>query len=302
MESALEPPAGTTPDFDGLYKVPPAQIGIRVVCLFLCAVSIAVRWYVRLVIVRQLDSSDAALLLSGYANILEIVYGPTMFFAKYAVLRQIEAIFFTHRRDSFAFKFVWTLIWANLMFYVAIMISFIFACMLREKIKNPELPGRCIDSNSSIIATGAINVVSDITILIIPLISVYRLQMPLKTKIGVAGVFAVGIFACIASIVRLYYSVEWTFTKDFTFAMEPVSSWALGEFTTVIIVACAPSFASLLRHFVRMGKDRRSRKSSYPLSDGSNSKLKHNSSRARTAIEDKTDYALEASRKHTNTI
>ncbi|KAI0482604.1 hypothetical protein GGR56DRAFT_620761 [Xylariaceae sp. FL0804] len=127
------------------------------------------------------------------ANFLEILYGPTMFTAKYVVLKQIEDIFYRHRRQTLASKVIWGLIGANLIFYAALFFAFIFACVPRDKIANPLLPGRCIDTNASIIATSAINVVSDLTILLIPLAAVSHLQLPARTKIGVAGVFAVGV-------------------------------------------------------------------------------------------------------------
>lgn len=126
-------------------------------------------------------------------NVIEILYGPTMFFAKYAVLRQIELIFLHHRRKHLAYNVIWALIWANLIFYGAIFISFILACVPREKIWDPVIQGRCIDTYASIIATSAINVVSDFTILIVPLVGVWNLQIPPKRKIGAAIVFGVGI-------------------------------------------------------------------------------------------------------------
>jgi hypothetical protein len=116
-----------------------------------------------------------------------------MFFAKYVVLRQIETIFLQHHRGHLAYKFIWSLIWVNLIFYGAIAISFILACVPRDKIWNPTAEGVCIDSNASIIATSAINVVSDFTILIVPISGILKLQLPLTRKLGAAAVFAVGI-------------------------------------------------------------------------------------------------------------
>jgi hypothetical protein len=126
-------------------------------------------------------------------NIIEILYGPTMFCAKYVVLRQIEKLFFNHHRQAVAFTAVRILIWANFLFYSAIFLSFILACIPRAKISNPAIPGVCLDTHASIIATSAINVVSDFTILITPITAIWQLQIPLKKKIAAAAVFAVGI-------------------------------------------------------------------------------------------------------------
>ncbi|GAW21830.1 hypothetical protein ANO14919_113550 [Xylariales sp. No.14919] len=163
-----------------------------------------------------------------------------MFFAKYTVLPQIESIFYKHQQSKGRSRLISALIWANLFFYLAIFFAFVFACVPRSKITNPTLPGRCISTNASILATSAINVVSDISILIIPTVAVWNLQLTPRKKFGVSVVFAVGIFACIACVVRLYYSVKLTQSEDATWHIEPVGSWALAEFTTVILVACFP--------------------------------------------------------------
>lgn len=116
-----------------------------------------------------------------------------MFLAKYVVLRQIESIFLEHRHHSLSQKGIRVLIWGNLLFYLTFMISFICACIPREKIWNPSLPGRCIDNSASLLASSAINMVSDITILFLPLTTLWKLQLPLKSKFGVFAIFSIGI-------------------------------------------------------------------------------------------------------------
>jgi hypothetical protein len=118
-----------------------------------------------------------------------------MFFAKYVVLRQIELIFLHHRRQILAYKVIWALVWLNLIFYAAISLVFVFACIPRERIWNPKVEGHCIDSIASVIATSAINVLSDFAILIVPLVGVWRLRLPFGKKLGVGAVFAVGILS-----------------------------------------------------------------------------------------------------------
>ena len=56
--------------------------------------------------------------------------------------------------------------------------------------------------------SGALNAFSDFSILILPIPVIWRLQMPWAKKSRVIAVFAVGLLACIASIVRLIYSSE----------------------------------------------------------------------------------------------
>lgn len=85
------------------------------------------------------------------------------------------------------------IIWVNFLLYTAVMFVEIFQCTPREKIWNPSLSGHCININVVFISTAAINVVSDFTMLFLPLNAIWHLQMPTSRKLGVSAVFAVGI-------------------------------------------------------------------------------------------------------------
>jgi len=52
------------------------------------------------------------------------------------------------------------------------------------------------------------NVVSDFLILILPFPILLRLQMPSTERARFLFVFGIGLFACIASVVRLVYSIQ----------------------------------------------------------------------------------------------
>jgi hypothetical protein len=56
--------------------------------------------------------------------------------------------------------------------------------------------------------SGSVNVATDFLILILPLPICIRLQMPLNKKLRILSVFGIGLFACIASVVRLGYSLR----------------------------------------------------------------------------------------------
>ena len=81
----------------------------------------------------------------------------------------------------------------NAIVSLACFLSFIFTCWPRERIWNPMAPGRCMKTESFMLASVIANVISDVAILVLPLASVMSLQMPLKRKIGVSAIFATGI-------------------------------------------------------------------------------------------------------------
>ncbi|KAI9651648.1 MAG: hypothetical protein M1831_000551 [Alyxoria varia] len=81
------------------------------------------------------------------------------------------------------------------LFYTAITLVKIFECTPREKIWLGSTPGRCIDFGKLTAVTGSVNIVSDFTILFLPLPLIWRLQMPMRRKIGASAVFATGLFS-----------------------------------------------------------------------------------------------------------
>ena len=69
----------------------------------------------------------------------------------------------------------------------------IFQCNPRAKFWNPTLPGHCINSDAVDVVTAAINVLSDIVLLLLPLKCVWELQMQSRSKVAVSAVFLTGI-------------------------------------------------------------------------------------------------------------
>jgi hypothetical protein len=69
----------------------------------------------------------------------------------------------------------------------------------------------CTDWGHMLLPMLAIDAVIDLAILLLPIRMVFKLQLPRKTKVGIAGVFALGGFVMITSIIRmmnLYYRAD----------------------------------------------------------------------------------------------
>ena len=115
-----------------------------------------------------------------------------MFAAKLAVLLQMMRIFKGNRKDSVYWS-TQVLIWTNFVFYTTIFFCFIFACVPRQKLGDPTIPGHCISTRDSILATSYINIVSDISMLLLPIYAIWKLEIVLKRKLAIAAVFGTGI-------------------------------------------------------------------------------------------------------------
>ncbi|RHZ58851.1 uncharacterized protein CDV56_107526 [Aspergillus thermomutatus] len=153
------------------------------------------------------------------ANTSQIVYGPLIFITKLSILLLYSRVFAPSFRSK-TFFCIQALIWLNLGFYFADTIVKIFECSPRAKIWDKDLKGHCLNINIPIIVTSSINVASDFLILVLPIVSVWRLQMRNSKKWATSAIFAAGIF-----IMRLVASVRNRNVKDKTYDWFPEFLW-----------------------------------------------------------------------------
>ncbi|GFF39819.1 hypothetical protein IFM46972_06006 [Aspergillus udagawae] len=187
------------------------------------------------------------------ANIIEIIYCPVILGAKVAMLLQMRRMFVVNKTG----KLYWLheiLLWTNVPCYLALMLSFAFACVPREKLWNPKLPGQCVSSTAILIASSTLNVLSDLTMLLLPLVVVMRLQLPPRSKLILNVVFGTGILTCVSSTCRLVYGVYLTRTEDFTWGIAPIGLWAIGEICTVILSGAIPLLPGFVKFVRGQGK------------------------------------------------
>jgi hypothetical protein len=131
--------------------------------------------------------------VTQYINIVQILYSPFMIFAKTALLLQIQRIFVPPKQRNSVFWASWTLIVLNFIVYTIIFFAFTFSCNPREKAWNPVLPGKCLDTGVMMISTSVINLLSDASILVLPMRGIWDLHMSMRKKLGVAGIFTTGL-------------------------------------------------------------------------------------------------------------
>ena len=115
-----------------------------------------------------------------------------MFLVKLSILLQLVRIICPHRR-GWMYRAIRLLIVLNALFYAAITVTTVWACNPRHKIWTPSEPGTCISLAAMLISVAAVNAVSDMTILVLPVYQVWRLQLSTAKKIGVSGVFSTGL-------------------------------------------------------------------------------------------------------------
>ncbi|KAF1961153.1 hypothetical protein CC80DRAFT_531866 [Byssothecium circinans] len=180
-------------------------------------------------------------------NMLEIMYSPMMFLVKLSILLQLIRIICPHRK-GWTYRTIWLLIILNALFYTAITITTIWACNPRRKIWRPFEEGTCLNIAATLITGAAVNMVSDISILVLPIMKVWSLQLSTAKKIGVSGVFSTGLFALMASLFRMVVTIRFSHTHDVT-DLTPAALWAQAEIAGGIVCGCLPTIPALLLAF-----------------------------------------------------
>lgn len=73
------------------------------------------------------------------------------------------------------------------------MFTFIFECIPRSKLWDPNLPGHCLDLFAIYYSSGIYNILVDAMLFILPQYSIWTLQMSWGRKAKVAAAFAIAL-------------------------------------------------------------------------------------------------------------
>lgn len=109
--------------------------------------------------------------------------------------------------------------------------------------------GKCIPKKFLWFFNAAFNILTDIIILILPMPVLSSLRLPLKQKIGLMFVFALGGFVCLVSVLRLHSLYIVSTSDDMTWDNADPAIWSNIEVTTGIICACMPATKALISRF-----------------------------------------------------
>ena len=126
-----------------------------------------------------------------WSNAAMIEYAFCTLTTKIAILMLYQRVFVT-RRWNFLDWVIKVLLAIIILFYAATTFVKIFFCTPRTKIWDAAISGTCIDIAKVLDANGIFNVITDILMLLIPMKSVWYLQMSTKKKIGIVTIFSVG--------------------------------------------------------------------------------------------------------------
>lgn len=81
----------------------------------------------------------------------------------------------------------------TLAWIIAVALVAFLQCRPMQKIWLPDTPGHCIDNNKFFIGNAVPNIFTDCAIMALPAYEISRLRMGSSQKLGLAGIFLLGI-------------------------------------------------------------------------------------------------------------
>ncbi|PVI04304.1 hypothetical protein DM02DRAFT_586241 [Periconia macrospinosa] len=147
-------------------------------------------------------------------------------------------------------KFWWTchiILWINAVFYTITVIIEIFGCTPRHKIWTPWVPGKCLDMAEVILASSFVNFFSDLIILLVPQMVVWKLQLPLRKKLGIAGLFAMGLFATVGAGFRMKSAFAFAKDPDMSYTISELGLWCFAEMVPGFFLLSLPCLPILFK-------------------------------------------------------
>ncbi|KAI9037807.1 uncharacterized protein KD926_011596 [Aspergillus affinis] len=252
---AATPPPGVQPNLDNPPNHGTITRAIIVTLWIVCSSLVLARMYIKKPLIRKVSLSDYAIILAWdfsvllyYIHIAAITYGWCMMFIKSSILLQIIEVFVPIRQPNWFYGICLALIVANMIFYITGFFLELYSCQPRERIWTLWMEeGSCLDMIRLDLITASVNSASDFIMLILPQLRIWRLHMSWLEKVNVSAVFFVGILACTASILRLFYGIQYADSNNVSYYWFTSGLCSMIELAAGIIVARLPSMPRLFQ-------------------------------------------------------
>ncbi|KAL2280840.1 hypothetical protein FJTKL_12158 [Diaporthe vaccinii] len=124
-------------------------------------------------------------------------------------------------------------------YMIAAFFAAVFQCTPVENAWDKSIAGSCISIEKNWYANAGFSIATDVIILLLPIKPILSLKLPVGDKIAVLGVFILGAFVTLTSILRMQTLSFSSTSPDMTYDIAS-SMWTIIEDNAAIICACLP--------------------------------------------------------------
>ncbi|KAJ5098313.1 hypothetical protein N7532_005314 [Penicillium argentinense] len=164
------------------------------------------------------------------------MYNASLAFTKFSILFQYIRIF-----PARSFRLACYIVMGIVATYSSwAIVSGYVNCVPVAKFWNHDLPGNCLSFEAVWFFNASMNIATDVTLLVLPMPFLVKLQLPRMQKIALMAVFAIGILVVITSILRLSSLRTVAQSADTSYSNVDAAYWTAAECNVAIICACLP--------------------------------------------------------------
>ncbi|ORY67016.1 uncharacterized protein BCR38DRAFT_407036 [Pseudomassariella vexata] len=133
---------------------------------------------------------------------------------------------------------------------IAFITVFLTNCQPIDQMWNPVPDGWCRDLSIDEFVSVSINLVLDLSIVLLPMPVLWRMQMTTRKKVFISIMFGLGLVTIGIMCWRLEATVQSSKNPDFTFTLANIGLISMLELWLGIICACIPTLTPLLKTYV----------------------------------------------------
>ncbi|KAK1833688.1 hypothetical protein QBC39DRAFT_424720 [Podospora conica] len=123
----------------------------------------------------------------------------------------------------------------------------IFACTPVAAFWDKSIPNaKCMPNLPQFYINAAGNIATDIAVFALPLPAIWKLNLVRGQKLMLIGIFSLGFFTVIISIVRIRFLEQF---EDFTWKNSEAALWSTGELVSALTCACLPTLKPFVTKF-----------------------------------------------------
>lgn len=186
-------------------------------------------------------SHDTIIQFAKIAYAIVILYTSSFTLTKISILLQYLRIFnVTNIRKLCYIQIAIVSVYGVWLFF-----SSVLNCVPIARNWDKTVQGKCLPTTPLWLTNAALNILTDIMIVLLPMPVISSLMLPLKQKLWLTIVLAFGLLVCVVSFLRLNSLYLGSKTTDPTWDFVGVAIWTSVELNTAIICACLPTLKPL---------------------------------------------------------
>ncbi|RYO67405.1 hypothetical protein AA0113_g4571 [Alternaria arborescens] len=188
--------------------------------------------------------------LQAIAFLRNIYIGQILYTLSITTIKLSVLAFYWRLFEIKSRKFIYVVTAASIAWCIAILGCVIFNCYPIQAAWDITIAnGKCIQTRDIYLGGSVPNVILDFIIVGMPLPHVWRLHAPIAQRIVLAGMFALGTFIAIVSLVRLiiFLQIPISGQVDPTYNFREIIVWSIVEVNVGLTCACLPSLKPAFR-------------------------------------------------------